>query len=1039
MSISLTYGPSGGKLTGTEQTEVLAELPAYQGIYRLSGLKKIQPVYTVKSTGTKQIQYYKKAYDDSTACEQKTFYVRQITFDSRGGSRVEPQLIWTTYNGLIPEPAVQCAVTEPQEPVREGYTFGGWYRDAECTDSRKFDFDTQSQLVTDTTLFAKWIPNSYRVYYNLSLPDGSVYEPEDMYKTYVHGQELTMPVPSQEGYVFCGWYDNAGYTGTAYTKIGAAEYGDKTCYGYFKDVQKPELAASVESNVSPNTKGWYNTDQIRIVLSYSDNKGVTGLYGKVDDGGYEEIPGVITEGGTTVPKDYACVEGTHTYTFKAVDAAGNETVTDVLTVKLDTIKPVIGDAAFNEGYKNLWNWLIRKDSLEITIPVAEAGSGIESVEYKLIPEDSSTAGQPSVKKASVENRAGYTAVIYINPDFKGKIKITAKDYAGNVSDTKMIGTDGSGIHGIIVEDHAPEITFSVNGSESPEEEYEKAPTVDVMVKDDKENVISAGLASVAYQIGNSAECVLQEDFTTGIRTEVKFSIPTEKLPAAGADITVKAVDNAGNLAEKKITVRIHTHRAVLVKAVEPTCLTAGNKAYNVCDCGRWYADSSCTTEITSQDVVLPAKGHTEAIDPAKEATCMQTGRTQGSHCSDCGLVIKAQTVTPALGHHYSGDYAYDADGHWRVCSRCAALEEKHSHVYDDDKDAICNDCGFERTIKKPEPEKPGGGGTETPSPTVQPGKPENTPEKKPENTPENKPENTPEKKPENTPEKKPENTPERKPENTPENKPENTPDEQPDIRDDVDVPEMTEDGKVDTSGEAVPTGNVKGMADTSTALKIGEGTVTVMVVCEEQEYTAGVSDTAAVVNAVLTPAQLKSAAAGENIEIRVEVKDISGNVPEKDKSAIENGIKEYRKEIPDLVLGMYVDISLFVKIGEADWNAVTGTAEPVEVVIGIPQKLQSIDREFFIIRSHEGEYTLLTDMDDAPDTVTIHTDRFSAYAIAYKQVSRTPQAGKCNLCHICPTFLGICYFVWLILIMAVLLIIFRVIRRNRNVRENQKP
>ena len=982
MSISLTYGPSGGKLTGTAQTEVLAELSAYQGIYRFSELKKTQPVYTVKSTGTKQIQYYKKAYSDSTACEQKTFYVRQITFDSQGGSRVEPQLIWTTYNGLIPEPAVQCAVTEPQEPVREGYTFGGWYRDAECTDSRKFDFGTQSQVMADTTLFAKWIPNSYHVNYTLSLPDGSVYEPEDSYKTYVHGQELTMPVPSQEGYEFCGWYDNAGYTGTAYTKIGAAEYGDKICYGYFKDVQKPKLAASVESNVSPNTKGWYNTDLIRMVLSYSDNKGVTGLYGKVDDGGYEEIPGVITEGGTTVTKDYACVEGTHTYTFKAVDAAGNETVTEALTVKLDTIKPVIGDAAFNEGYKNLWNWLIRKDSLEITIPVAEAGSGIESVEYKLIPEDSSTAGQPSVKKASVENRAGYKAVIYINPDFKGKIMITARDYAGNVSDTKMIGTDGSGIHGIIVEDHAPEITFLVNGSESPEKEYEKAPTVIVTVKDDKENAISAGLASVAYQIGNSAECVLQEDFTTSIRTEVKFSIPTEKLPAAGADITVKAVDNAGNRAEKKITVRIHTHRAVLVQAVEPTCLAKGNKAYYVCDCGRWYADSSCTTEITSKDVVLPAKGHS-----------------------------------------FSGDYVYDTDGHWKVCSRCAALGKKHSHVYDDDRDTICNDCGFDRTIKKPEPEKPGGGGTETPSPTVQPEKPKNTPEKKPENTPENKPEN----KPQNTTEKKPEN------------KPENTPDEQPDIRDDVDVPEMTEDGKANTSGEAVPTGNVKGMADTSTALKIGEGTVTVMVVCEEQEYTAGVSDTAAVVNAVLTPAQLKSAAAGENIEIRVEVKDISGNVPEKDKSAIENGIKEYHKEIPDLVLGMYVDISLFVKIGEADWNAVTGTVEPVEVVIGIPLKLQSTDREFFIIRSHEGEYTLLTDMDDAPDTVTIHTDRFSAYAIAYKQVSRTPQAGKCNLCHICPTFLGICYFVWLILIMAVLLIVFRVIRRNRNVRENQKP
>lgn len=1050
MSISLTYGPSGGKLTGTAQTEVLAELPAYQGIYRFSELKKKQAVYTVKNTGTKQIQYYKNAYSDSTSCEQKTFYVRQVTFDSQGGSSVEPQLIWTTYNSLTPGAAVQCAVTEPQKPVREGYTFGGWYKDAECTDIRKFNFDTQSQLMTDITLFAKWIPNSYRVYYNLSLPDGSVYESEDMYKSYVHGQELTMPVPSQEGYVFCGWYDNAGYTGTAYTKIGATEYGDKTCYGYFRDVQKPELAASVESNVSPNTKGWYSTDQIRIVLSYSDNKGVKSLYGKVDDGGYEEIPDVITEGGTTVAKDYACVEGTHTYTFKAVDAAGNETVTDVLTVKLDTIKPVIGDAAFNEGYKNLWNWLIRKDSLEITIPVEEMGSGIESVEYKLIPEDSSTAGQPSVKKASVENRAGYKAVIYINPDFKGKIMITARDHAGNVSDTKMIGTDGSGIHGIIVEDHAPEITFSVNGSESPAEEYEKAPTVIVTVKDDENNVISAGLASVAYQVGNSTECVVQEDFATGIRTEVKFSIPKEKLPETGADITVKAVDNAGNRAERKITVRIHTHRAVLVQAVEPTCLTKGNKAYYVCDCGRWYANSSCTTEITLQDVELPAKGHTEAIDPVKEATCMQTGLTQGSHCSDCGLVIKAQTVTPALGHNYSGDYAYDAGGHWRVCSRCAALEEKHGHVYDDDKDAICNDCGFERTIKNSEPEKPGGGGTETsnpPTPSGQPDKPEDKAENKPTDKPENKltekAENKPTDKPENKSTDKPENKltnkAENKPTDKPENKLENKPDEQPDIRDDVDVPEMTEDGKANTSGEAVPTGNVQGMADTSTALDFGDGTVTVTVVCAEQEYTAGVSDTAAVVNAVLTPAQLQSAAAGENIEIRIEVKDISGNVPEKDKSAIENGIKEYHKEIPDLVLGMYVDISLFVKIGEADWNAVTGTAEPVEVVIGIPQKLQSIDREFFIIRSHEGEYTFLTDMDDAPDTVTIHTDRFSAYAIAYKHVSPVSQNCKCSLCHICPTFLGICYFVWLILIMAVLLIVWRVVQRNRNVGEKQEP
>ncbi len=53
MNVSLTYGPSGGKLTGTVQTEGIGRATVLSGIYRLSGLKKKQAVYTVKSTGTK--------------------------------------------------------------------------------------------------------------------------------------------------------------------------------------------------------------------------------------------------------------------------------------------------------------------------------------------------------------------------------------------------------------------------------------------------------------------------------------------------------------------------------------------------------------------------------------------------------------------------------------------------------------------------------------------------------------------------------------------------------------------------------------------------------------------------------------------------------------------------------------------------------------------------------------------------------------------------------------------------------------------------
>lgn len=228
------------------------------------------------------------------------------------------------------------------------------------------------------------------------------------------------------------------------------------------------------------------------------------------------------------------------------------------------------------------------------------------------------------------------------------------------------------------------------------------------------------------------------------------------------------------------------------------------------------------------------------------------------------------------------------------------------------------------------------------------------------------------------------------------------------------------------------------MAGASTALTLGDGNVIVTVVCEEQEYTAEVADTTAVADAVLTPEQIQSVTDGETIEIRIDVKDISGNVSEQDKGVIENGIEEYRKNLPELVLGMYVDISIFMKIGGGDWNAVSRTQEPIEVVIGIPPQLQSDDRIFYIIRAHEGEYTLLTDMDDEPDTITIHTDMFSTYAIAYEQVSGTGENHKCGLCHICPTFLGICCFVWLAIILAVVLGIWIVSRRNRKEKEENK-
>ena len=223
-------------------------------------------------------------------------------------------------------------------------------------------------------------------------------------------------------------------------------------------------------------------------------------------------------------------------------------------------------------------------------------------------------------------------------------------------------------------------------------------------------------------------------------------------------------------------------------------------------------------------------------------------------------------------------------------------------------------------------------------------------------------------------------------------------------------------------------------------VQTGDGTVIVTVVCEEEKCTATVADTEKVVKAVLTPGQQESVNGGETIEIRIDVTDISDQVPRQDKEVIEGGIEAYREEVPGLVLGMYVDISLFIRIGTGDWDAVTETKEPIEVAVGIPKELQSGGREFYIIRAHNGEYTFMNDLDDAPDTITVSTDLFSSYAIAYVETDETglDDGAECGLCHICPTFLGICYFIWMAVIIALVLILYIIWRKKRQKEEKQE-
>jgi hypothetical protein len=75
---------------------------------------------------------------------------------------------------------------------------------------------------------------------------------------------------------------------------------------------------------------------------------------------------------------------------------------------------------------------------------------------------------------------------------------------------------------------------------------------------------------------------------------------------------------------------------------QPTCTSEG-AAIKTC--------TKCNATVTEK---LPAKGHTAVTDKGYSATCTTAGKTDGSHCSVCGAVIKAQTTITATGHKSSG-------------------------------------------------------------------------------------------------------------------------------------------------------------------------------------------------------------------------------------------------------------------------------------------------------------------------------------------------------------------------------------------------
>ena len=618
-----------------------------------------------------------------------------VTFNPNGGTLTGAETCQEKQNERIQRPY--------EEPIREGYYFRGWYKDADCT--QMWDFD--DPIPGNMTLYAGWDILSYVI--RVRLENGE----QDIIINQNYGTPVTVPDdPTREGYTFIGWdipfpakMPAKITTITAQWTINQYTITFDTAGGSEIDSIEQDYDTAITAPDAPTKEGytfigWDTTVPKKMPAKDMTVKArwqINRYKITFDTDGGSEIDPIEQDYDTAITApDNPTKEG---YAFIDWDT----TVPAKMPARDMTIKALWKDIEKPTGKISLdtneWKTLLNtitfglffKDTQTVTITAADNSGETVTVEYLLSAKE--------LTKAELDGMTftAYTAPFGIDPDNEYIIYVRLTDNAGN---TDYICSDG-----IVLDGTSPVITGIEDGKT-----YCEAQTVTITEK------------YVDTVTVNGTEVTLDENGSFVLS------------PADGGQKIV-VTDKAGNTAEMSVTVNdghtfgewtsngdgTHTRQCTAdgcTEGVETDNCTDEDKNH-ICDiCGNIISNH----EDANQDHVcdLCGKVISNHEDADNNHICDYCDKVISNHedadedhvCDFCGKTISnhedankdhvCDYCEKVISNHEDADKDHVCDYCEKIISNhedankdhvCDYCEKVISNHEDADKDHVCDLCG----------------------------------------------------------------------------------------------------------------------------------------------------------------------------------------------------------------------------------------------------------------------------------------------------------------------------------------------------------